>query len=266
MQNVSDPPLIDLHLADGVAHLRFDSPKTLNAIGPAMAQAFLSAVRTARADPATRVFLLSGAGRAFMAGGDLQAFASNLDRSVDTVYAILEPLNEALLLLDGGPQPVVTAVHGAVAGVGVSIAAMSDFVLAADNSLFVPAYAKIAACPDGGGSWALPRLLGLRKALEIMLLGEPFDAPTAAAWGLVNRVVPAAELATQAQALAARLAEGPTAAYGEIRSLLRRAGGRSLANHLGSEREAFSRCCGTEDFREGISAFVAKRPAVFRGR
>jgi 2-(1,2-epoxy-1,2-dihydrophenyl)acetyl-CoA isomerase len=266
MQDAADSMLIDLRWVDGVAHLRFNSPKTLNAIGPPMARAFLAAVRAAQADGRTRALLLSGEGRAFMAGGDLQAFAANLERGVDTVYAILDPLNEALLLLDGGPHPVVTAVHGAVAGVGLSIAAMSDFVIASDDSQFVPAYARIAACPDGGGSWALPRLVGLRRALEIMLLGEPFDAPTAQSWGLVNRVVPRAELASQAEALALRLATGPTRAYGEIRSLLRRSGARPLANHLGTEREAFARCCGTDDFREGVSAFVEKRAANFQGR
>lgn len=256
---------VRLSIEAGIAHICFNSPQTLNSMGASMAKAFLEAVRELQASASARVLVLSGEGRAFIAGGDLGAFHSNLSAAVHTARAIIDPLHEAVALLATGKHPVIASVHGAVAGAGLSLAMGSDLVVAADSTTFVPAYAKIAASQDGGGSWALPRLVGLHKALEIMLLAEPFDAATALQLGIVNRVVPAADLAQTTQALARRLADGPTRAYGEIRRLLRASLHQTLPEQLAQERTSFAYCAGSQDFVEGVNAFFDKRSAQFLG-
>ncbi len=257
--------LVAVQLEAGVAHLRFNHPQSLNAIGVAMAEAFLRATQQVLADPGTRVIVLSGEGRAFMAGGDLQAFHADPVGAPDTARAIIKPLHEAVNLLADGNVPVIASVHGAVAGAGMSLALGSDLVIAADNSKFVLAYPKIGASPDGGGSWALVRRVGYAKAMEMLLLAEPFDALAALQLGVVNKVVPAADLLAETHALARKLAEGPTRAYGEIRKLLKHSLSQSLSSQLAQERCAFVRCAETKDFAEGVAAFLEKRAASFTG-
>ena len=170
---------------------------------------------------------------------------------------------ELLAQLDA---PVIAQVHGVAAGAGLSLMLQADFVLAADNARFNLAYINLGTSCDVGASWALPRLVGLGRALEIAMLGEAFTAPQAQQWGLIHRAVPAAELDAAVQQLAQRLASGPTRAYGHMRRLMRASLTRDLATQLQAEAQAFDDCAHSADLREGIEAFYAKRPAAFQGR
>ena len=161
------------------------------------------------------------------------------------------------------PHPVVCGVHGAVAGFGLSLMNACDLVVAADDAYFASAYRHIALTPDGGGSWALPRIVGLRKAMEIFLLGERFDAGEAARLGLVNKVVPLANLDGAIEAIVHSLAKGPLQALRNAKRLVRDSIARTLSEQLEAEAVSFGRCAATNDFEEGITAFLAKRPPVF---
>lgn len=251
---------------DGVVRLLFDRPDRLNAIDVPMAQAFDKACKAIAGDGSVRVVLMSGAGRAFMAGGDLGSFFGDLAGAPDTARAIIDPLHAGLATLAQIDAPVLASLHGAVAGAGVSLALAADLAIAADDTRFTLAYARIGASCDGSSSWSLPRVVGLRRALEIALLADPLDAATAREYGMVNRVVPAAELAAQTEALVRRLAAGPTLAYGRIRRLLRTSFERDLPAQMNAERDAFCESARTKDFAEGLAAFFGKRAARFVGK
>lgn len=245
-----------------IATLRFDRPAALNAIDVPLACALRDAVQALAHDSGVRAVVLCGAGRAFMAGGDLATLRAD---PVQGAADILGPMNEAVRLLGQIDAPVIAQVHGAVAGAGLALMLQADFVLAADDTRFNLAYINLGTNCDVGASWALPRQVGLRRALEIALLGDPFSAADALAWGLVNRVLPAAELAPAVTALAERLAAGPTRAYGAMRRLLRSAFDHDLGTQLDAETRAFLACAGTQDFRRGLDAFQARTPARFEG-
>lgn len=246
-----------------IATLTFNRPEALNALDVATAQALLAALQGLARDGGVRAVLLRGAGRAFVAGGDLATLRAD---PVQGARALLELLNAALLVLQQLDAPVIAQVHGAAAGAGLSLMLMCDFVLAAEGTKFNLAYINLGTSCDVGASWALPRLVGLRQALEIALLGETFAADDALRLGLVNRVLPAAELDTAARAFAERIASGPTVAYGHMRRLMRASLDRDLAAQLAAEAQSFDACARTADLREGIEAFFAKRAPQFKGR
>ncbi len=246
-----------------IARIRFNRPAVLNAADTGLAAAFREACVAIVADPDTRVVVISGEGRAFMAGGDIAQFR---DDPQSVPATLIDPLHEGLKCLAGAAPIVIASLHGAVAGAGMSIALGCDLAIAAEGTRFNMAYARLGASCDLGGSWHLPRLVGLRRALEIALLCEDIDAAQALQLGLVNRVVPAATLADATQALAERLARGAPVAQGLLKRLLRESFGRDLAGQLDAERAAFSTCLATVDFGEAVSAFLAKRPATFVGR
>ena len=246
-----------------VATLRFNRPAAMNALDLPTALALRDAVQAISQDPEVRAVLLQGSGRAFVAGGDLAALRAD---PVQGAQDLLGPLNETLLLLQGLNAPVIAQVHGAAAGAGLSLMLMCDFVLAAEGTKFNLAYINLGTSCDVGASWALPRLVGLRHALEIALLGETFGTDDALRLGLINRVLPAAELDAAAHAFAQRIAAGPTLAYGHMRRLMRGSFDHDLATQLQAEAQAFDACARSADLREGIEAFFAKRPAIFQGR
>ncbi|HCL85467.1 MAG TPA: enoyl-CoA hydratase [Comamonadaceae bacterium] len=245
-----------------VATLRFNRPASMNALDLPAALALRDAVRAIAQDSGVRAVLLQGSGRAFVAGGDLAALRAD---PVQAAQDLLEPLNETLLLLQALDAPVIAQVHGAAAGAGLSLMLMCDFVLAAEGTKFNLAYINLGTSCDVGASWALPRLVGLRQALEIALLSETFAADDALRLGLVNRVLPAAELDAAARAFAERIAAGPTVAYGHMRRLMRASLDRDLAAQLAAEAQSFDACARTADLREGIEAFFAKRAPQFKG-
>ncbi len=246
-----------------IATLRFNRPESLNAIDVPMANAFLAAVQSIAADPGVRAVVLCGSGRGFMAGGDLATLRAD---PVQGAIDILTPLNAALQLLAQMNAPVIAQVHGAAAGAGLSLVLMADYVIAAEGTRFNLAYINLGTSCDVGASWALPRIVGVRQALEIALLGEAFTADDALRLGLVNRVVPSAELDSTTAALAQRLANGPTLAYGAMKRLMRASMDYTLPEQLAAEKDAFVHCAGTEDFRAGVEAFHQRQSPQFVGR
>ncbi|MEP9352140.1 enoyl-CoA hydratase-related protein [Xanthobacter sp. KR7-65] len=257
---------VRLDIADGVARIRFNRPHVLNALDEATILAFSAAVDKAARDERVRVVVLSGEGRAFLAGGDVGRFHAAGPDAPKVVAAIIDPFHHAMLTLAAMTAPVVASVHGAVAGAGVSVALAADLAIAADDLKMTLAYTRIGTSPDGSSTFSLPRVVGLRKAMEIALLSDTIEAPEALRLGLVNKVVPAADLAAETDALAKRLAEGPTLAYGRIKHLLRASFSHSLADQLHAERDAFIASAGTADFADGVAAFMQKRPPRFEGK
>lgn len=262
---VSDQPVL-LKVDGPIARIVFNRPKVLNALSVAAADAFLAACKSVAADSGNRVVVIAGEGRAFMAGGDISAFEGPAEEVRVRVPTIMEPLHEGLEILAGLPQPVIASLQGAVAGAGMSIALSTDLAIAADNAIFTLAYSKLGTSPDGSSSWTLPRLVGLRKAMEIALLSDVYDAQEALRLGLVNRVVPAADLANETEKLARRLADGPTFAFGQTKKLLRGSLDNSLHDQLAAEAKGFGACIGTADFAEGVGAFLGKRQPTFKGK
>jgi 2-(1,2-epoxy-1,2-dihydrophenyl)acetyl-CoA isomerase len=260
-QNVA----VQMQRDGAVAEIVLNRPEVLNVANLQLAEAFLAVCRSIAADPRVKVVVLRGAGKAFMGGGDLAEFLAAPERAAQTAGALITPLNEAVAILAELPVPVVASVHGAVAGAGVSLALACDLVIAADNAKFNLAYSRIGASLDLSASWFLPRAVGLQKAMEIALLAESFDAAEALRLGLVNRVVPAASLATETAALAGRLAAGPGASYRAIKRLIRTSYERDLRGQLEAERMAFCECARTRDFTEGVAAFYERRSATFTG-
>jgi 2-(1,2-epoxy-1,2-dihydrophenyl)acetyl-CoA isomerase len=258
---MSEPTSSLLVGRDGpIARLQFNRPAQLNALDRATAQAFAQACRDLASDHSVRAVIIDGAGRAFTAGGDLAELRAD---PTGAAIGLIGPMHEAIVLLAEMRAPVIASLHGAVAGAGMSLALACDFAIAAEGTRFTLAYASIGTSCDLSGSWSLPRLVGLRKALEIALLSEPFDAAEALRLGLINRVVPAAELEAQTLALARRLASGPALAIAQLKRLMHISFEHDLRGQLDAERAAFLRCAATHDFAEGIDAFLAKRAPKF---
>lgn len=261
---MSDSPV--KFLRDGaIGRVILNRPSVLNALDESMALALRDVCRDLQSCSGLRVILLCGDGRSFMAGGDLSRFHADMPNAARTAVALIQPLNDALAILAALPQPVLASVQGPLAGAGVSLMLACDLAIAADTATFNLAYARVGASLDGSLSWTLPRVVGLRKALELALLAETVDAAEALRLGIVNRVVAASDLAEATEQLARRLAAGPTVAYGHTKLLLRAAGGHSLQEQIDAERDLF--CTGTHssDFKEGVAAFFGRRPPVFTG-
>ena len=253
-----------LHWREGaVAHIRFNRPQALNAIDTELAQAFLDACQEVAADPEVRVVWLSAEGRAFMAGGDIAQMAQ---APLSVADKLIPGMHGALRILARIDAPVVASVQGAVAGGGLGlILGGADFVIAADGTKFSVAYPLIGTSCDCSTSWGLPRLLGMRRALELALLGESIDAEEAARLGLCNRVVPVEDLESESRTLVERLGNGPTLAYGHLRRLIRASFDSTFSEQLDAEADGFRKSAATLDFREGVDAFLGKRRPKFEG-
>ncbi|MCP3720435.1 enoyl-CoA hydratase/isomerase family protein [Paraburkholderia sp. CNPSo 3281] len=254
-----------VHRTGAIVEIVLNRPQVLNAANVQLATDFLSVCQGIAGDPGVRSVIVRGEGKAFMAGGDLAEFTRDLDHAAEVADSLIKPLNEAVTILSQMSAPVIGSVHGAVAGAGVSLALACDLVIAADNTKFNMAYSKIGASPDVSGSWSLPRVVGLHKAMEIALLSETFDAQEAHRLGLVYRVVSNAELARETMSLACRLANGPTRSFGVIKQLFRDSLDRNLNSQLEAERLGFRECATTSDFKEGVAAFQQRRTPLFTG-
>ncbi|HET9405055.1 MAG TPA: enoyl-CoA hydratase-related protein [Burkholderiales bacterium] len=252
-------------VTEGVATILLNRPQVMNALDAEMLRGLRAAAERAEQDAAARAVVVQGAGPAFLAGGDVSLFHANLARMPQLVREGAAEFHHAILALRRAPKPVLAAVHGAVAGAGVSLVAAADLAVAAEGTKFTMAYSKLGTSPDGGATHTLPRLLGHRKALELILLSDTFDARAALGLGLVNWVVGADQLEIETRSIARRLAQGATAAYGEIKRLVYAGQDRTFAAQLEAEVEAFARCAGTRDFAEGVTAFVEKRKPDFKG-
>ena len=253
-------------VVDGVATITLNRPHVMNALDAHMIGRLREVCESARDDATVRVIVLRGNGPAFMAGGDVALFHANLPQLPALVEKLARELHHAIEALRDAPKPVLASVHGAVAGAGVSLLVAADLAIAAADTKITLAYSKIGTSPDGGSTYFLPRMVGMRKALELMLLSDPIDAQAALDIGLVNWVVPSAELATATDKIASRLATGPTLAYGETKALVNRTFERSLEAQLEAETQAFARSAASRDLAEGVTAFVEKRKPRFEGK
>jgi len=253
--------------AAGIAWGRFNRPSALNAFSDAMRDEMIEFFLRIENDPKVRCLVLHGAGKHFMAGGDVKSFTAQFERSPEQRRAHFEAtchkMHPTIYLLRRMQKPVIASVSGACAGLGMSYVLASDLAIAADNAFFTLAYVKLGTTPDGGSSYFLPRTVGMKRAMEIALLGDRFDAAQAEKYGLVNWVVPADRLTEETMALATRLAEGPTHAIGRTKALISAAPTRDLETHLQAEGVSFAICSSTAEMAEGVAAFVAKRPAEF---
>jgi 2-(1,2-epoxy-1,2-dihydrophenyl)acetyl-CoA isomerase len=245
-------------------------PESLNALNAEMRHDLLASLDEVAASATVRCVLLKAAGPGFMAGGDVKFFHQKVSQSPnerrEVFKQFVEGIHPFVMKMTSLPVPIVAAVQGAVAGFGVSLTMLCDFVVASDDSFFTLAYIHLGTTPDGSSTYFLPRLVGLRRAKEIALLGGRIPGQEAVTLGLANKVVPRAELEAEAAALATRLASGPTQAYGRTRALLNSAFERTLEEQLEAEAINFGECAGTDDFAEGVRAFVERRKPVFKGR
>lgn len=247
--------------ADAVATLTLNRPDSLNALSATMVDEMRAAVESLPALDA-RALLLTGAGRGFSSGADLASDGGLPEDVGATLEMRFNPLVEALFAC---PLPIVAAVNGPCAGAGCSLALAADIVVAGRSAYFLQAFVNIGLIPDAGATWLLPRLAGRARAMEMMMLGERIPAAQAAEWGMISRVVDDEALLDEAGALAARLAQGPTRAYGLLRQLARQAEQLSLSEALWAERIAQREAGWTDDFKSAVFAFLQKQPPTFRG-
>jgi enoyl-CoA hydratase/carnithine racemase len=247
-----------LRVEGPVAILTLNRPAALNAADAALAQALRRLCHEVERRDDVRVLILRGAGTAFCAGGDIQAFARHLDDMDPLVRGLLGDLHEALLTLRRMPQLVLTSVHGAAAGAGLSLAFMGDMCIAADTARFTAAYHKLGVSPDGGSTIGVVEAVGARRAIQIFLAEGSFSAQQAHAWGLVNILVPAAALEAETMALAARIARTPPRAIAATKRLIHQSSRTPMAAQLEAEMEALLDCMRAPFFKDAVRAFVAR--------
>jgi 2-(1,2-epoxy-1,2-dihydrophenyl)acetyl-CoA isomerase len=259
-------PAVALTIEDGVARLVLNRPDAGNAMDTTLVSALLGHAKALGERDDVRVVVLAAAGRAFCVGGDLKYFASQGDDVTRGVRAIADPLHEALERLASLDAPVVAAVNGVAAGAGMSLVCAADLAVAGESARFTMAYTASGLSPDGGSTWYLPRIVGVRRAAELMLLNERLDARAAAALGIVTRVVPDDDLESEVESVARALATGPTRAYGAVKRLLRTSVTSTLAAQLAEESATIAELAAAPDGREGVAAFLAKRSPEFTGR
>lgn len=254
-------------LENGVLQLTLNRPDKLNAFNEEMHLALRAEIERAHTDTSVRAVLLTGAGRGFCAGQDLGdrdprkgGPKPDLGHTLETFY------NPTLRLIRSLEKPVVAAVNGVAAGAGANIAFACDIVLAARSAKFIQAFSNIGLIPDAGGSWSLPRILGEPRAKALTLLAEPLMAEQAADWGLIWKAVDDADLLGEATKIAEKLAAGPTVGLGLTKKLIQAAATQDLDTHLDMERDCQRTAGQTDDYAEGVTAFLEKRPATFRGQ
>jgi 2-(1,2-epoxy-1,2-dihydrophenyl)acetyl-CoA isomerase len=257
---------LKFEIRDNVAHLTLARPEAANAIDLAMAQELSDAAIRCDESPEVRAVLITAEGRMFSAGGDIRAFAEDIDGLPTLIKKLTVPLHAAISRLTRMRAPVVTAVAGPAAGAGFSLALSGDIVLAAESAKFTMAYTAVGLSPDGSSSWFLPRLIGQRRTAELMLTNRTLTAAEAADWGLITRAVADEELIAEAERVATTLAKGPTLAHSQIKTLLAGSMNQSLETQMELEARGIAAMTATEDGREGIAAFIAKRRPEFKGR
>lgn len=253
---------ITYDLTEGVATVTLDRPAVMNALTTTLRKELLHALL--RSHTEARVMVLTGTGRAFCSGQDLQDAGQigsyDLERILNEEYV---PMIKAIT---DSPIPTIAAVNGAAAGAGANLALAADIVIAAESASFIQAFTRIGLVPDAGGSYWLPRQIGLARSMGAMLLGDKISARQAADWGMIYETVPDAGFADRVRARAAQLAAGSAVALQGVKTMLRASFANDLDAQLALEARLQGACGQTQDFREGVAAFLEKRPARFRGR
>ncbi len=257
-----DYAAITLTVEDGVAVLTLNRPDKMNALNTQMRAEITHAVKDAGAR--ARVIVMTGAGQAFCSGQDLGdgGNAANLDLA----RVLRDEYVPMLSAIYDCPVPVIAAVNGPAAGAGANLALAADVVIASESAVFIQAFTRIGLIPDAGGTWFLPRQIGLAKAMGSMLFADKIPARKAAEWGMIYEAIADDHFATYWQTRAAQLANGPTEAYRHIKTALRQSTTNTLEDQLALEAELQGKCGKTRDFREGVMSFLEKRPAQFEGR
>jgi 2-(1,2-epoxy-1,2-dihydrophenyl)acetyl-CoA isomerase len=254
---------------NAVAVITVNRPASLNALTAKMLDGLIAATDRCEQDREIRCVVIRGAGGHFMAGGDIKEFHKTLKDARDTYVRGREQqvvrANQLIYNLRRLAKPVIASVSGAAAGYGLSLMLAADLAIVADDAVFTMAYQHIGLSPDGGATYFLPRMIGERRAMELALLGERFNAAKALELGIVNRVVKAAEIEAETSKLARSLARGPTIALALTKRLIRSSLDNTWDEHLHREAEAFSMAAACGDHVEGVSAFVGKRKPTFTG-
>lgn len=262
---------VRLEISGAIATITINRPDSLNAINDDVVTALIDITGALRTSKDVRCVVLTGAGDHFMAGGDVKRFKRKFEEveSDDEARAwfnsILGRIHIVVDNMYNLPMPVICAVKGAVAGAGFSLMLGCDLVIAQEGGIFTLAYCHLGTSPDGGSTWHLPRTLGMKRAMEIALLGDRFGPEKALEWGLINKVVPQAAFESEVDKLAKRLAAGPTLAYARTKRLLLDSADNTIDAQLGLETESFVSCAMSQDFRKGVTAFVDKQKPEFTG-
>ncbi len=257
---------IDYKVTDQIATITFADPSTMNAAGLDTVEELLHAFE--KAGDEARCTILTGTGRGFCSGANLSAGgmqSSAGSSKFDAGKALDSHYHPLIMSMKEHPHPIITAINGAAAGVGCSIALMGDLIIASEKSYFLQAFRRIGLVPDGGSTYLLPRLIGRARAMEMALMGNKITAPKALEWGLVNEVVAEDALMETANVKASELANGPTQALALMRALIWDSADRTFDAQIHAERLAQRTAGRTADFKEGVSAFLEKRPAAFKG-
>jgi len=258
-------PSIIVSTSNGVATVRLNDPASLNALSAPVAAELSEVIADLSEDGSVRALVLTGTGRAFCAGGDVQSFYDNRDDPAQVMTAVLEGLHGAVGRLIDAPFPTIAAINGVVAGAGMGIALATDLAIAAESALFTMAYTGIGVSPDGSSTFFLPRLVGTRVAMDMILNNRRISAEEAVSLGIVNKVVPDDALDAEVMKLASGLALGPTLAYVRARKLIRGSLGVDPFTQMETEAAGIMAAGETKDFYEGISAFIEKRRPTFTG-
>jgi 2-(1,2-epoxy-1,2-dihydrophenyl)acetyl-CoA isomerase len=251
----------------GVLTVTLNRPDKLNAFNPEMHQVLRDVLEQAMEDASVRALILTGAGRGFCAGQDLsERDVSPGAAPIDLSVSLGSNYNPLVRRMRALPKPIIAAVNGTAAGAGANIALACDIVLAARSASFVQAFSRIGLVPDSGGTWFLPRLVGSARAMGLALLAEKLSAEDAERWGLIWKAIDDEKLLSEATAMAQALAAGPTKGYGLVKKALYASPGNSLDAQLDLERDLQREAGLSEDYREGVSAFMQKRKPVFKGK
>ncbi|MEK4922482.1 enoyl-CoA hydratase [Cytobacillus sp. FSL R5-0569] len=250
-----------MKIENGVMELTLNRPEALNSFSPELIQGLKSALQQAKADKDIRVIVLKGAGRAFSSGGDVKRMGS---RSPIATYEHIGNLNELILLIQSVEKPIIAAVHGYAAGAGFNLALACDFILAEEETKFILSFSKVGLISDGGGSYFLPRLVGLQRAKELLFSAEPLTVEKAYEFGIVNHIYKKGHFEDDVKQYAEKLSAGPNIAYGFIKKLTNESYQLSLKQVLEQERITQGTMVTTEDHHEGITAFKEKRQPDFK--